>query len=141
TGKTHLAVEVLRRAKYHDGRDTHIVYVDVQPSDFVELYKRFAGRLKQADVLGRVRELYQDVVIEHLRTSRLTRPVADLLSNDHNLDVRSVVAGIGMDVAALEPPFQRRLAEITRNETLRAAFTLLLRPTFEDTVWDWIQGA
>jgi len=141
TGKTHLAVEVLRHARTHDGKDTHIVYVDAQPSDFVELYKRFAGRLEQADVLGRVRELYQDVVIEHLRKNPLTQPVADRLSNEREMDVRSVVAGLGMDAAALEPPFQRRLAEITTNATLRTAFTLLLRPEFEDTVWDWFQGA
>jgi Cdc6-like AAA superfamily ATPase len=140
TGKTHLAVELLRRASANADKNAHVMYVDAQPASFVELYRRFFDELVQDDVLGQVREYYDDVVIDSLRDSELTRRIAERLSEDRDVDARSVVGRLGLAETGLLQQVQQRLQQVTRNDAFGTALTLLLRPGFEEAVWRWLGG-
>jgi hypothetical protein len=141
TGKTHLAVRLLEYADSRHDKSPHTVYVDAQPDDFVELYKHFVGKLQLADILGRVREFYLDVVVDYLRDDQVTHQIAEMLSSRPDLDVHAVVTEMGLDDTALLPPLRAKLENVTGNPSLIAALLLLLRPGFEKPVWEWFGGA
>lgn len=140
TGKTHLAMQVLAHALLDRPKDTHVVYVEAGSTDFLQLYQRFVRQLELSDMLGRVREFYRDVVLDRLGSDPLTAAVAGFLRSERELDIGAVVAEIGVDDRTLVEPFERKLGEITTNPTLITAFSLLLRPGFQNSVWAWLRG-
>ena len=139
TGKTHLAVEMLRHARQIRGKNVHVIYIDAQPDTFVPLYRRFLEHLKEGDVVNQVKDYYTDVVADELMKSELTTVFAEHL-RDGQLDADHVVAELGLPDNLLVQELRRRLYRVTRNESFATALTLLRRPAFSSAVWNWFSG-
>ncbi|MGH3902812.1 MAG: hypothetical protein ACRDTE_01220 [Pseudonocardiaceae bacterium] len=141
TGKTHLAIELLRHARQNTDKNAHVMYIDAQAASFVSLYRRFIEELKEADVVRQAREYYTDVVVEDLNSSELTVQIAEHLRDDRDIDPRGVAERLGLGEATLLQEVQRRLEKVTQNTAFATAFTLMLRPGFQDAVWGWLSGS
>lgn len=153
TGKTHLAIELLRHARRSVGKNAHVMHiearaasntpaaVDAPVTSFVSLYRRFIEELQETDVVRQVREYYTDVVIDNLAGSELTARIAERMRNDHDIDPHAVAERLGLGEADLLREVERRLQKVTLNTAFVKALTLMLRPGFQDAVWRWLSGS
>lgn len=139
TGKTHLAVELLRQARSTSNDTTDTLYLDAPADTFVALYRRFVQQLDVADVRGRVSEYYADVVADALSVSEFTSEVSRQLRAGELGPVEAVERLSLMESSFLQQ-VQVTLRGITRNEAFGTALTLLLRRGFDDAVWEWLAG-
>lgn len=145
TGKTHLAVELLRYARHVSTEETPVIYLDAPADTFVALYKRFISGLQRAEVRARVREYYADVLINSLREAELTAEVADRAGIAHllhrgDLSPEDVFDTLGLSETTSLQQLQRRLQDVSENPIFGTVLTLLARPGFETVAWDWLLG-
>jgi hypothetical protein len=140
TGKTHLALEMLRYLDVlTEGRSTRL-YVDAPGEGFLSLYKnRFLPRLDLVEVRQRVLDYYSDVVIEELSDSEIAVPVVDALRAG-TASVEKVVESLALAPTRLHKRLATRLSEATQQPQFAAALTLFLRPEYEAAVWQWLSG-
>lgn len=142
TGKTHLGMRLVRVARAADP-PASAMYLDVASDQFTGLYSRFVKRLGRAGVRARVNDFYADVVADSLATGT-TMDIAALV-RERKIDPDKVVGGYQMMESALLRQVTERLVEelrsITDNEIYGTALTLLLRPGYDDAVWDWLNGS
>jgi Cdc6-like AAA superfamily ATPase len=140
TGKTHLTMHMLWRARRAAGRNVHAMYVDAPADSFLSLYReRFIPRLRRADVKQRVQDYYADIVADSLDGVEFAAGITEQLRS-RRIDPGRVVDRMGLTEAELLRELQGRLRDVTRNDAYGIAFTLLLRPGFEAAVWDWLSG-
>lgn len=139
TGKTHLAVELLRHARSATGDTTSTLYLDAPADNFLTLYRRFVQQLDVADVRRRVSEYYADVVADALSASALTSEVSRQLRAGE-LDPVEAVDRLSLMESSFLQQVQATLRRVTRNEAFGTALTLLLRRGFDDAVWEWLAG-
>jgi KaiC/GvpD/RAD55 family RecA-like ATPase len=140
TGKTHLAIQLVRRAARVLDDPARAVYLDATTDGFVELYVRFMRKLGLAGVRNRVSDYYADIVAESLEGSGLNSDVVEWMRN-RELVPREVVERLGLMESALLRKVQRTLQRVTDNTDFGTALTLLLRSGFDDVVWAWLTGA
>lgn len=142
TGKTHLGMRLVRVARAADP-PASAMYLDVAADQFTGLYSRFIKSLGRDGVRARVNDFYADVVADSLATGN-TMDIAALV-RDRKVDPDKVVGGYQMMESALLRQVTERLVEelssITDNEVYGTALTLLLRPGYDDAVWDWLNGS
>ncbi|TQM84089.1 hypothetical protein FHX81_6527 [Saccharothrix saharensis] len=139
TGKTHLAVRLVRHARQVLADPTHALYLDATAESFIELYRRFMQKLGREGVRAQVSEYYADIVAESLQSSGLTSDMLEWLGS-RQLEPQEVVERLGLMESALLRKVQDTLREVTNNKDFGTALTLLLRPGFEHSVWSWLLG-
>jgi Cdc6-like AAA superfamily ATPase len=139
TGKTHLALHLLRHAQHLAGDASQAIYLDSPGDSFFALYRRFLEKVERNDLRERVRDYYADVVADVLERSELTASFAPQLRSGE-LDPAKIVKNLNLMDSALERALRDRLRVVTRNEAFGTALTLLLRPGFESAVWEWLSG-
>lgn len=139
TGKTHLAVELLRHARNTSGDTTEMLYLDAPTDTFVTLYQRFIQQLDVADVRRKVSEYYGDIVADALSASEFTSEVSRQLRAGE-LDPVEAVERLSLMEGSFLQQVQVTLRNVTRNAAFGTALTLLLRRGFDDAVWEWLVG-
>ena len=138
TGKTHIALQILRRIAQADESLVHTMYLDAPADTFLALYRdRFIPKLSKMDVRNRVAEYYSDLVAEQLSDSELTAKTADAL-RARELSPESVVRHLGLMEADFLQILNARLGVVAELDDFGTALTLFLRPEFEAAVWDWL---
>lgn len=141
TGKTHIALELLNRIISNGTPDIHIFYLDAPADSFMALYKeRFIPKLLRADVRDRVREYLSDIIAKELEKSVLTKAAAQSL-RERKISPLELVRSLGLMESEFRQRLNEQLGEVTENKDFGTAFSLFLRPEFEDAVWEWLQGA
>ncbi|MBW4721035.1 hypothetical protein [Saccharothrix obliqua] len=139
TGKTHLAVRLVRHARKALDDPSRAMYLEATAESFVELYRRFMRRLGREGVRAHVSDYYADIVAESLESTGLTADTLEWLGT-RGLEPREVVERLGLMESALLRKVQDTLRQITNNKDFGTALTLLLRPGFEHPVWSWLLG-
>ncbi|WP_367137565.1 hypothetical protein [Saccharothrix sp. HUAS TT1] len=139
TGKTHLAVRLVRHAREVLADPSHALYLDATAESFIELYRRFMQKLGREGVRAQVSEYYADIVADSLQSSGLTSDMLEWLGS-RQLEPQEVVERLGLMESALLRKVQDTLREVTNNKDFGTALTLLLRPGFEHSVWSWLLG-
>ncbi|QXJ25551.1 hypothetical protein AGRA3207_007062 [Actinomadura graeca] len=140
TGKTHLALEIIRHISRPGDAHVRHLYLDAPADTFLALYQqRFVVELSKTDVRARVGEYYADIVAASLGRSELTQEAARRL-REREVDAEDVVSGLGLMESDLLRDLQERLRVVTENDAFGTALTLFLRPEFEDAVWEWLRG-
>lgn len=141
TGKTHIALELLHRIAVNDTKDIHTFYLDAPADSFLALYKeRFIPKLRRLDVRERVNEYLSDIVARELEKSALTAPAAMHLL-ERKIPPLELIRSLGLMESDFMHQLHEQLDEITENKDFGTAFSLFLRPEFEDAVWEWLQGS
>jgi Cdc6-like AAA superfamily ATPase len=141
TGKTHLAMRLVRRARRAEP-PVSAMYLDVASDTFTGLYSRFLKQLGRDAVRKLVNDYYADIVADSL-ASGSTFTIAEHVRSG-GIDPGTVVGDYHMMESALlrkvSEELVRELRTITDNVAYGAALTLLLRPGYDDAVWDWLNG-
>lgn len=139
TGKTHLALQLLRRFLDSDS-ELQALYLDAPADTFLALYReRFFPKLSKPDVKLRVGEYYADIVVDELARSQLTSSLATDIQL-RKLSVDRVVRDLGLMQSDFYQTLRFKLRAVTEIEQFGTALTLLLRPELEDAVWEWLSG-
>ncbi|MEU8337866.1 hypothetical protein [Micromonospora tulbaghiae] len=139
TGKTHLALTMLRRLAL--AGEVKSLYLDAPADSFLALYReRFIPRLSRAEVRRTIEEYYADIVAEDLDDSDLTRPMANEL-RARAVKPLTLVRRIGLMEGKYQELLTGRLREITEDPSFGVALSLFLRPEFEAAVWEWLCGS
>jgi type II secretory pathway predicted ATPase ExeA len=141
TGKTHLAVHLMNIAQQWDGATVQQVYLNAPADTFTSLYRAFAVKLKERRdiVTTRVRQFYAGVVADNLEGSKPHADIVRMLRED-DIDPIAVVQGLNLAESTFLEQVQVKLRKVTDNNAFGSALTLLLRPGFEDAVWEWFLG-
>jgi Cdc6-like AAA superfamily ATPase len=140
TGKTHLAMHLLWQVRRVVDGNVHAMYVDAPADTFLSLYReRFVPRLRRSDVRRRVHDYYADIVADSLEGEEYAASIIERLRG-RQVDPRQVVERMRLGETALLRELQDRLRDVTRNDAYGIALTLLLRPGFETSVWEWLAG-
>lgn len=149
TGKTHLAMRLLRQASRVHREGALVVHpfylmpsgnLEVSVGAFEKLYRDFVDKLDRTDLLETVRDYYADVVARALETADFTRETARRL-RDRELDPDSVVRGLGLIDSLLARELRQDLIDVTEKEEFGTALAMLLRrPEFADDIWSWLTG-
>jgi Cdc6-like AAA superfamily ATPase len=139
TGKTHLAVQLVRYARAELTDPANAMYLDATAESFIELYRRFMHKVGLAGVLAQVSDYYADVVAESLQSTGLTADTVEWL-NSRDLQPEQVVERMGLMESALLRKVQGALRDVTENRDFGTALALLLRKGFEHSVWAWLTG-
>ncbi|MEO6087589.1 MAG: hypothetical protein ABIQ18_31215 [Umezawaea sp.] len=139
TGKTHLAVQLVRYARAELTDPANAMYLDATAESFIELYRRFMHKVGLAGVLSQVSDYYADVVAESLQSTGLTADTVEWL-NSRDLQPEQVVERMGLMESALLRKVQGALRDVTENKAFGTALALLLRKGFEHSVWTWLTG-
>lgn len=141
TGKTHLAMHLVRRAR-GASPPVSAMYLDVASDTFTGLYRRFMEQLGRDAVRKLVNDYYADIVADSL-ASGSTFPIAEHVRSG-GIDPAIVVGDYHMMESALLRKVSEELVSelrtITDNVAYGAALTLLLRPGYDEVVWDWLNG-
>jgi len=142
TGKTHLGVRLVQVA-HAESPSASAMYLDVASDQFTGLYRRFIANLGREGIRARVNDFYADVVADSLSTGT-TVDIAALVRN-REIEPDDVVGGYQMMESALlrqvTQDLKNELSSITDNQAYATALALLLRPGFDDVVWDWFNGS
>ncbi|MCS7481369.1 hypothetical protein ACFFQW_23300 [Umezawaea endophytica] len=139
TGKTHLAVQLVRHARAELTDPANAMYLDATAESFIELYRRFMHKVGLTGVLAQVSDYYADVVAESLQSTGLTANTVEWL-NTRDLQPEQVVERMGLMESALLRKVQAALRDVTENKDFGTALALLLRKGFEHFVWAWLTG-
>ncbi|HWO68594.1 MAG TPA: hypothetical protein VNO31_52045 [Umezawaea sp.] len=139
TGKTHLAVQLVRHARAELTDPANAMYLDATAESFIELYRRFMHKVGLVGVLSQVSDYYADVVAESLQSTGLTADTVEWL-NTRDLQPEQVVERMGLMESALLRKVQAALRDVTENKDFGTALALLLRKGFEHSVWAWLTG-
>ncbi|OLR93824.1 hypothetical protein [Actinokineospora bangkokensis] len=146
-GKTHLSVRMVARARARLGNPRAAVYLDAAAADFLSLYRRFMATLGVDGVVAQVNDYYADQVAEALEPSGLTRADvramtgADAEGTDPGeLRWHEIARELGLLESRLLRQVRETLAGVTSSPDFAAALTLLLRPGFQEAVWNWLTG-
>jgi len=140
TGKTHLALEVLRIIEESGDKTLHSFYLDAPSDNFLELYrKRFLPKLNRMQVLNRLDECYADVVAAELQGDKIYFEVSSKLKN-REISALDVVQKLGLMESKIQRQFEERLKHITEDPCFSTAFTLFQKSEFEPFIWDWFNG-
>jgi len=142
TGKTYLGLRLVQTARA-ESPSVHAMYLDVASDRFTGLYRRFIEHLGREGIRSRVNDFYADVVADSLATGA-AMDIAALVRN-REIEPDEVVGGYQMMESALlrqvTRDLKRELGIITDNGVYATALALLLRPGFDDAVWDWFNGS
>jgi Cdc6-like AAA superfamily ATPase len=147
SGKTHLAMRMLDlvATTVDVGTESGIrsVYLDANAGTFLSLYNRFVDKLEQGDLRERVRQYYSEIVTESLRPSPHRDELAGML-RANEIDPAFIADEFATGEAVLRErlrqSLQERLTLVTENPAFGTALALLLRPGFDDVVWEWLEG-
>ncbi|MFG2000880.1 hypothetical protein ACGFNU_17215 [Spirillospora sp. NPDC048911] len=140
TGKTHLALEILRHISRIGGASVQRLYLDAPADTFLALYQqRFVVELSKTDVRERVEEYFADIVAGSLAGSELTAEAARRL-RDREVDAQAVIDRLGLMESAFLQALQEHLRVVTENDAFGTALALFRRVEFEDAVWEWLKG-
>jgi hypothetical protein len=137
TGKTHLALQLLGRLRGRDYKSTSTLYLDAPADTFLALYRdRFFPKISRSDFRLRISEYYSDVLADQLSGSELTAKASDSL-RAREVSPDSVIRNLGLMESELRAAVSEKLRTVTDFEQFAVALTLMLRPEFEDAVWEW----
>jgi len=140
TGKTHLAFQVISEIEEHETSKTDTFYLDAPADSFHALYKdRFFPLLSKSEVIRRIEDYFSDIVADDLSKSELTLATAQALKNRITSPLE-VIKKFGLMDSTYRGQLNNELKRITENEDFATAFSLMLRPEFEDAVWEWLKG-
>jgi Cdc6-like AAA superfamily ATPase len=139
TGKTHLAVQLVRYARAELTDPANAMYLDATAESFIELYRRFMHKVGLSGVLSQVSDYYADVVADSLQSTGLTSDTVEWLGS-RDLQPEQVVERMGLMESALLRKVQAALRDVTENKAFGTALALLLRKGFEHSVWAWLTG-
>lgn len=140
TGKTHIALELLHRITATDSAKLHPLYLDAPADTFLALYKeRFIPKLERDDVRDRVEEYLADIVADELAKSQLTTEKARQLRS-RDIAPLELIRTLGLMESEFMEQLHSQLRVVTERKDFGTAFSLFLRPEFEDAVWEWLQG-
>jgi Cdc6-like AAA superfamily ATPase len=140
TGKTHLAVELLARARRIPDAPVHAIYLDAPADSFVSLNRRFLAMIRRDELRETLARHFVAVVgSPHPGSPEIGRSAEPGIG-------RSAEPGIGRPgaLSAAERAFvsalRTELAPLTSSPSFALALALLLRPELENAVWEWLMG-
>lgn len=140
TGKTHLAMTILARIQAEDISRVTAVYLDAPADSFLALYKdRFITKLQRSEIRQLVASYYIEIVATDLESSDLTSSMAKRLRTG-DVSVDSVVHRLGLMESDFLQKLNIEIKKVAESEDFGEALSLFLRPEFESTVWDWLNG-
>jgi Cdc6-like AAA superfamily ATPase len=140
TGKTHLAMQLLRHLRDDSAEPVEHLYLDATADSFLALYKRFVERLDHNGQLRRrVRRYYARIVADALPEGDLREELEPRLL-DGRIDPVFVASHFDLGESAMQRLLRGRLHQVTADEQFAIALELLLREGFETAVWDWLDG-
>jgi Cdc6-like AAA superfamily ATPase len=139
TGKTHLAMELIRHAQRAPGY-VRSMYLDATASNFASLYRRFIDKLSVDDIRARINEYYAEIVVDSLKGSG-TDVMARQLLLESELEPGDVVDRFSLSKTDLLRRLQDKLKSIADDDSFVTALMLLLRRGFGNAVWNWLRGA
>jgi Cdc6-like AAA superfamily ATPase len=140
TGKTHLALSILKTVLLNDPGSTKSFYMDAPADTFLALYRdRFIPRLRKREIRDQVEAYLADILAERLLRNKVTAPAAEALTSGSTRPLEAM-ASLGLIESDLMQDLRKRLKAVTEREDYATAFTLFLRPEFEDAVWEWLCG-
>ncbi len=118
----------------------HLFYLDAPSDNFLDLYKeRFLPKLPKKEVVRRVEDCYSDLLATEMEGSNVTKRIGEALRSKQ-IRLQEVIENIGLMESVFTRRLGVRLKEITEKEDFATALLLLLRPEFEDAVWEWLAG-
>jgi hypothetical protein len=138
-GKSHLAIALLRRAQATSVPAPDTVYLDAPSGSFVDLYRRFVSHLDRGSVIELVRAYHAEVVAAELSGRGHTDEVPERLRAG-GVEPAQVVRELRLPGGELLRRTREVLARVTADPDLGAALTLLLEPSAQAVVWDWLSG-
>ena len=138
TGKTHLALEMLRELETRTEGNSTRLYVDAPGDSFVSLYReRFLPQFDRVELRQRVLEYYADIVAEELADSEITSATVTALRTGV-VSPELVVERFALAPTRLHKRLAERLQEVTKQPQFATALTLFMRPEYEAAVWQWL---
>ena len=140
TGKTHIALAILKRLQLENDATLHSFYLDAPADTFLALYKeRFVLKLTRREVRNRVEEYLTEILAAELQESSMTAPAAERLLAGEATPLE-LMKNLGLSQTDLMRRLRERLRRVTERDDFALAFSLFLRPEFEDAVWEWIRA-
>lgn len=139
TGKSHLAIALLRRAQESTESLPETVYLDAPAGSFADLYRRFAGNLNRAGLTDLLHDYYADIVAAELAEMQHTGRIAERVRSGE-IDPVAVVRELNLADGELLRRQQAVLIRVTGDNDIGTALTLLLEPSTDAVVWDWLTG-
>ncbi|GIF05464.1 ATP-binding protein [Actinoplanes siamensis] len=139
TGKSHLAIALLRRAQQSASPPPDTVYLDAPNGSFADLYRRFVGHLNRMSLTELLRDYYAEIVADEVAGLAHTGRIVELLRSG-DIDPVAVVHELHLPDNDLLRRQQDELIRITGDNDLGTALTLLLEPSTDAVVWDWLTG-
>jgi Cdc6-like AAA superfamily ATPase len=138
TGKTHLAMELLRYARSRPGY-AHSMYLEAAASSFTSLYQRFLDRVTPADVRHRVNQLRYEVILGVLKGTEL-ESVARRLIDETGLEPDDIADRLSVSKIAMGHLLEAKLRTIADNTQFITALALLAKRGYDTAVWSWLRG-
>ncbi|WP_329254353.1 ATP-binding protein [Actinoallomurus sp. NBC_01490] len=142
TGKTHLAAQLLRKARSLPGDEARYAYVGAQEGGggFHTLYRgNFLATFNRDDVIRHIREYYAHIVADSLENTGFPAQVTRRL-RELEIDPQHFVTQFNLAESTFLQRLNADLAKVTRNEEYGTALMLLLRNDLADQVWEWLRG-
>jgi Cdc6-like AAA superfamily ATPase len=143
TGKTHLALEMIRHiddAHTRSEVDTRVFYCIAPGGSFLALYKGLVEDVIGYDeVQRRVREFYADIVANALRDRPFTGELVNRLERG-DVFPEDVIERLGLREGELREELRRRLSSVTQDEAFTRALVLLVRGDLNKLAWEWLVG-
>jgi Cdc6-like AAA superfamily ATPase len=140
TGKTHLAMRLLRYVRENPQDGVRGMYLDAAADGFLAVYRRFIAKLTLDELKERVKAYYSQIVVDSLVGTDVPDDIVQRLRTS-DFDPVVVVDRLALMEAGLLRELKDRLLGVTKNEQYGTALMLLLRSGFEESVWAWLQGA
>jgi hypothetical protein len=137
TGKTHLAIELLSRV---EAANVQAFYRVAPGGTFLTLYTELMSKsIGAAEMLGRVREFYAEIVADTLRERPFMEELIKRLKRD-DADPQFIIDSYGLSEGALRDELRKRLSLVTSDEAFSRALMMLLQRDLNPLAWDWFTG-
>jgi type II secretory pathway predicted ATPase ExeA len=136
-GKTHLCIDLVQAART-DPRQV-AVYLAAQAPTFRGLYLDLVAKFTQAEVTALVRRYYALATIDLLRQRHSTAALADEVAAGR-VDAQQLVQLLSLPEARVVEIAKQRMARVTAQPDFPTVLSLLLRPGFEASAWQWLVG-
>jgi hypothetical protein len=136
-GKTHLCNDLIQAART-DPRYV-AVHLTAQAPTFRALYLDLVAKFTQDQVTALVRRYYALATIELLGQVQSTAGLAAEVAAGR-VDAQRLVQLLSLPESRVVETAKQRLARVTSKPDFPTVLSLLLRPGFEASAWQWLTG-
>ncbi|WIX91806.1 P-loop NTPase fold protein [Amycolatopsis sp. DG1A-15b] len=134
TGKTHLALSLLRSAESHSVSN---FYLEAR-NTFLHTYRRFMDQLGTGYIAGLVEMYYADIVAD--ATESAVPGQEELLDRVRNLEIdpATAVERLSLSAPELLRRLDRTMRAVVSDGDFAGALALLMRADRKDAAWEWL---